>query len=68
MLLLFAGLFAVASVLFSFVSWDVDQSILQKPAEERELLGNEVENLCGRDGGSAGGVCWWTIRSGCSAY
>ena len=54
MLLLFAGLFAVASVLFSFVSWDVDQSILQKPAEERELLGNEVENLCGETGARLG--------------
>ena len=54
LLLLFAGLFAVASVLFSFVSWDVDQSILQKPAEERELLGNEVENLCGETGARLG--------------
>ena len=54
LLLLFAGLFAVASVLFSFVSWDVEQSILQKPAEERELLGNEVENLCGETGARLG--------------
>ena len=54
LVLLFGGLFAVASVLFSFVSWDVDQSILQKTAEERELLGGEVENLCGELGARIG--------------
>ena len=54
LVLLFGGLFAIASVLFSFVSWDVDQSILQKTAEERELLGNEVENLCGEVGARIG--------------
>ncbi|WP_290535404.1 DNA translocase FtsK 4TM domain-containing protein [Alistipes sp.] len=54
LVLLFGGLFAIASVLFSFVSWDVDQSILQKTAEERELLGNEVENLCGELGARIG--------------
>ena len=54
LVLLFGGLFAIASVLFSFVSWDVDQSILQKTAEERELLGNEVENLCGELGARLG--------------
>ena len=32
----------------------MDQSILQKPAEERELLGNEVENLCGETGARLG--------------
>ena len=45
LLLLFIGLFVAASVFFSFFTWDVDQSILQRPAEERELLGDEVEKL-----------------------
>ena len=54
LLLLFIGLFVAASVFFSFFTWDVDQSILQRPAEERELLGDEVENLCGEAGARIG--------------
>ena len=54
LLLLFIGLFVAASVFFSFFTWDVDQSILQCPAEERELLGDEVENLCGEAGARIG--------------
>lgn len=54
LLLLFVGLFVAASVFFSFFTWDVDQSILQRPAEERELLGDEVENLCGEAGARIG--------------
>lgn len=54
LLLLFVGLFCAASVLFSFFSWDVDQSVLQRSAEERDLLGEEVENLCGASGARIG--------------
>ena len=47
LLVLCLGLFAAAAVFFSFFSWDADQSVLQKTAEDRELLGAEIENPCG---------------------
>ena len=51
---LFFGLFAVVAVLSSFFCWDADQSCLQRPAEEREMLGIGCENLCGRAGALLG--------------
>ena len=47
LLLLFVGVFAASSVLFSFFSWAADQSGLQKSVEERVPLGIEPEDLCG---------------------
>ena len=47
LLLLFVGLFAASAVLFSFFSWEADQSGLLHSAEERATLGVEPENLCG---------------------
>ncbi len=54
LLLLFIGVFATASVLFSFFSWAADQSGLQLAAEERATLGIEPENLCGWAGARLG--------------
>ena len=66
LLLLFVGLFSAAAVFFSFFSWAPDQSVLQKSVEDRELIGAEIENLCGVAGGGWG-CCWSTVRSDCSA-
>ena len=54
LLLLFVGVFAASSVLFSFFSWAADQSGLQKSVEERVTLGIEPENLCGWAGARLG--------------
>ncbi len=54
LLLLFVGLFGTASVLFSFFSWEADQSAMQLTAEERTTLGIEPENLCGWAGARIG--------------
>lgn len=54
LLVLCLGLFAAAAVFFSFFSWDADQSVLQKTAEDRELLGAEIENPCGPLGARLG--------------
>ena len=43
LLLLFVGVFAASSVLFSFFSWAADQSGLQLSPEERLTLGVEPE-------------------------
>ncbi len=54
LLLLFVGVFAAAAVFFSFFSWAPDQSVLQKSVEDRELIGAEIENLCGVAGARLG--------------
>ncbi len=54
LVLLFAGLFAVAAVFFSFFTWKSDQSVLAKSVEERELLGETVSNPCGWSGARLG--------------
>ena len=54
LLLLCVGIFAAAAVFFSYFSWAGDQSILQKTAEERDLLGAEIENPCGPLGARLG--------------
>ena len=54
LLLLFVGLFSAAAVFFSFFSWAPDQSVLQKSVEDRELIGAEIENLCGVAGARLG--------------
>ena len=54
LLLLFVGLFTAAAVFFSFFSWAPDQSVLQKSVEDRELIGAEIENLCGVAGARLG--------------
>ncbi|MDE7305193.1 MAG: DNA translocase FtsK 4TM domain-containing protein, partial [Alistipes sp.] len=54
LLLLFAGLFAVAAVFFSFFTWKSDQSVLAKSVEERELLDETVSNPCGWSGARLG--------------
>ncbi len=54
LLLLFAGLFVVAAVFFSFFTWKSDQSVLAKSGEVRELLGETVSNPCGRRGAQLG--------------
>ena len=54
LLLLCVGIFAAAAVFFSFFSWAEDQSVLQKTAEDRELLGAEIENPCGPLGARLG--------------
>ena len=54
LLLLFVGVFTAAAVFFSFFSWAPDQSVLQKSVEDRELIGAEVENLCGVAGARLG--------------
>lgn len=54
LLLLFAGVFAASSVLFSFFSWSADQSGLLLSPEERLTLGVEPENLCGWAGAKLG--------------
>ena len=54
LLLLCVGIFAAAAVFFSFFSWAADQSVLQKTAEDRELLGAEIENPCGPLGARLG--------------
>lgn len=56
LLLFFIGLFAAAAVFFSFFCWSADQSVLQRTAEERDLLGSEIENLCGVAGARLGMV------------
>ena len=53
-MLLFVGVFAASSVLFSFFSWAADQSGLQLSPEERLTLGVEPENLCGWAGAKLG--------------
>ncbi|MDE6624493.1 MAG: DNA translocase FtsK 4TM domain-containing protein, partial [Alistipes sp.] len=54
LVLFFLGLFALVAVLSSYFCWDADQSCLQRPADEREMLGLECENLCGRAGAQLG--------------
>lgn len=54
LLLLFVGVFAASSVLFSFFSWAADQSGLLLSPEERLTLGVEPENLCGWAGAKLG--------------
>lgn len=54
LLLLFVGVFTAAAVFFSFFSWAPDQSVLQKSVEDRELIGAEIENLCGVAGARLG--------------
>lgn len=54
LLLLFIGLYAASSVLFSFFSWSADQSGLLLSPEERTTLGVEPENLCGWSGARLG--------------
>ena len=54
LLLLFVGVFAASSVLFSFFSWAADQSGLQLSPEERLTLGVEPENFCGWAGAKLG--------------
>lgn len=54
LLLLFVGVFAASSVLFSFFSWSADQSGLLLSPEERLTLGVEPENLCGWAGARLG--------------
>jgi len=50
LLLLCAGLFMAASVLWSFFCWEADQSVLQRSEEERMLYGQTVKNWCGGAG------------------
>ncbi len=54
LLLLFIGLFASASLLFSFFSWAADQSGLLASPDVRATLGIEPENLCGWAGARLG--------------
>ena len=54
LLLIFIGLFAAASVLFSFFSWEADQSGLCFTTEERVLRDLTPENLCGWTGARVG--------------
>ncbi|MBQ6862375.1 MAG: DNA translocase FtsK [Alistipes sp.] len=54
LLLIFIGLFAAASVLFSFFSWEADQSGLSFTTEERVLRDLTPENLCGWTGARVG--------------
>lgn len=54
LLLLFVGVFTAAAVFFSFFSWAPDQSVLQKSVDDRELIGAEIENLCGVAGARLG--------------
>ena len=46
----FVGLYLAASVFFSFLHWEADQSGLQLTAEQRETLGVTPENMCGWSG------------------
>ncbi len=50
LVLFFAGLFATASVLFYFLCWRSDLSVLQGVGSEDPRFDGEVENLCGRAG------------------
>lgn len=50
LLLLFVGLYAALSVLFSYFTWAPDQSGLLLTSEERTTLGIEPQNLCGWGG------------------
>ena len=50
LLLFFTGLFATASVLFSFFCWSADLSVLQGVGSDSPLYDDTVENLCGRAG------------------
>uniref|UniRef100_UPI002803BCD4 DNA translocase FtsK 4TM domain-containing protein n=1 Tax=uncultured Alistipes sp. TaxID=538949 RepID=UPI002803BCD4 len=54
LLLLCVGIFVAAAVFFSYFCWAEDQSVLQKSAEDRELLGSEIENPCGPLGARLG--------------
>ncbi len=54
-LVLFAlGVYAALSVAFSYFSWEVDQSILSKAAEDSEIFSNDVTNPCGPWGARIG--------------
>ena len=58
LLLLFVGVFAASSVLFSFYSWAADQSGLQLSPEERLDAGRragEPLRLGGREAGTPAG-------------
>ncbi len=56
-LLLFClGAYGALSVLFSYFSWDVDQSILMKAAEDSEIFDNDVTNPCGPSGARLGSL------------
>ncbi|MEG1611331.1 MAG: DNA translocase FtsK 4TM domain-containing protein [Alistipes sp.] len=50
LMLFFAGLYITASVLFYFISWSSDLSILQGVGIENPRFDNSVENLCGYSG------------------
>ena len=54
LVMIFIALFMAASVLFSFVCWEGDQSGLQLSVEERETLGVTPENMCGWLGARVG--------------
>lgn len=54
LVMIFLALFMAASVLFSFVCWEGDQSGLQLSVEERETLGVTPENMCGWLGARVG--------------
>ncbi|MBO5686413.1 MAG: DNA translocase FtsK 4TM domain-containing protein, partial [Alistipes sp.] len=43
----FVGLYLAASVFFSFLHWEADQSGLQLTAEQRETIGVTPDNMCG---------------------
>ena len=65
LLLFFTGLFATASVLFSFFCWSADLSVLQGVGSDSPLYDDTVENLCGRAGAWLGAQL--VGRSGCSS-
>lgn len=50
LILFFAGLFITASVLFYFLCWRSDLSVLQGVGSEDPRFDGSVENLCGRTG------------------
>ncbi len=50
LVLFFAGLFFAASVLFYFLCWRSDLSVLQGTERDNPLFDDSVENLCGRTG------------------
>ena len=50
LLVLAIGLYAAASVLFSWFHWEEDQSLLQQSADEKDIYGDDVANLCGKLG------------------
>ncbi|WP_300869111.1 DNA translocase FtsK 4TM domain-containing protein, partial [uncultured Alistipes sp.] len=54
LLLFFIGLYATASVLFYFISWSSDQSVLQGVGADDPRFDGAVENLCGRAGARLG--------------